>query len=153
MTTGLSAPPTGLSDTIRLPQGLGATVGLKVVIGHAYEIERSNPVTHYVLVKFPYLRDLALQLIAAHKLGAPLSDLHEHAERLNAALLHVKAAQSLPNPNKPTVGKAADRLGEKARKQQENATRRAERRALTAKPTPVTLTPAAPAGSPWEGLL
>ena len=115
---------------IRFVQETGTSVSLETMIAHAEEIRRSDPLMYFDLVKFPEIREAAVLLLAAHRMGAPEADVTEHAINLDAVLRAVRNAKAVPKSSKPTVGKASDRLGEKARKEAAKAKLRDEKRAL-----------------------
>jgi hypothetical protein len=115
---------------IRFPQENGTSVALETMIAHAEEIRRSDPAVFYDLIKFPEMREAAVTLLAAHRMGAPEADVITHAAHLDSVLREVRNAKAVPKPSKPTIGKASDRVGEKARKEAAKAKLRDEKRAL-----------------------
>jgi len=117
--------------TPRFAQDMGS-VPLATMIAHAFEIQRSDPVFFPQLFKFPEMREAALQLIAAHRLGAPEADLIEHATHLNDVLKLVRASAAAPKPSKPTVGKASDRKYAKYELAAKKEAEKAERKRLIA---------------------
>lgn len=132
-------------------QGWGIKpVTLRVLIAHAYEVTRSAPALYPDLIYFPKVGELARELWNAHRRKVPALELMPAATEFNAALRALRASKSAPKNSKPTVGKATDRLGEKARQSAEKAAVRTARKELHA---PAQLIPDAPADSLWGRVL
>ena len=121
--------------TPRFSHETGA-VSLAVMVAHAREIERSDPEFYPDLQRYDEIRRTAARLLAASRLGAPEEDLVTFAHDLDRVLTYVRRQKALPRADKPTVGKATDRLGEKGRRAEKKAQDRAERR-TAAKASPI----------------
>jgi hypothetical protein len=147
----LTLPSDPILDDPVFEQGWGLKpVTLRVLIAHAFEVQRSDPAHYPDLFKFPTVQEYARDLWNAHRRRVPPLDLMPLATEFNAVLRAMRASKSAPKGGKPPVGKATDRLGEKARQTAEKAAQKQARQELRA---PATLLPDAPADSLWGRVL
>ena len=117
---------------------------LREMVTWAYNVHRSDPQIYTQLLKLPQAKEAAKRLWHAYQNALPVERQLELAHEFNREMLALRALMDTPKSSKPTVGKAADRLGEKQRRADAKAAERAARRQLVTKPAPV--------GTLWEGL-
>lgn len=121
---------------------------LRQLVNWAYHIHRSDPQIYAALLKLSAAKETAKKLWWAYQNALPVEKQIELAHEFNHSMIALKVLMDTPKPNKPTIGKASDRLGEKQRRAEAKDAERQAKRQLKEAPTPT----AYPVGSLFEGV-